>query len=279
MTLEKLINKLTEQYVLDSNSVRYQDLKDQAYVRLKKKIIRLNFRNKWKIELWHTYLLNNEDHFYQRYEDEDFAILYRSDAVIENYYNLKNNTLSENVLFNKKDGNSILCLKNAKKAVFDNPISNQLESWTNLYSVTRISSGKHKVNYAKHLFESKYKGDEAKYNENVEPQELEFYTFAKGVGYLRSSAQMFIFIAFKVDIGTIKAGGKRKATNIIKIQIDRESRPQRQYKNKAGNTLTRRQGYLTKIHGYPISSTELKSDFPAGHRKVNEKKFDLPVSD
>lgn len=129
-----------------------------------------------------------------------------------------------------------------------NPGSESFESWTQVYHDT----------YDKHRGANK---SASQFLNRDESYQVEKLTFFEGFGYLReSSKQLSMFARFDKIIG--KSNSKK--TSLVKLYATRKLR------NKSS-------GYLTTIHGFPISEIDLhKSKTLTKYQK--EKILDQKIS-
>jgi hypothetical protein len=141
------------------------------------------------------------------------------------------------------NGEIIPCLREEDKLIFSNPAvedgRSRVQSWGNVDPIGR--------SYGKHTSVSKNR-NASKFRKGLDIEGVELRVFNEGRGYLDSNDpenRLFLFKEFCEEIGSDRE-------RIVKLHVDR---------------VHRNKGYRTKVHGYPVSTSEAERDFPEGFRK------------
>lgn len=171
---------------------------------------------------------------------------------------------SQNTIYSSGAGEGLLSWRDRSALLIESSPGKAI-AWNGFRSITGVGTGK----YSKHI--NKTNSASFYYSENANPAMLEFKVFSSGIGYFCNPSRIFMYGRFNFDIGeTVKTNRRNCPTRVLKLQIDRVSRP------KIGPPeRKRRQGYFLKCHGFPISITELERDFPKGAAAVKAMAFTL----
>ena len=252
MSLERLAKKLSR---LVNEKAPKHDLKPVYYLmhqRLKARIRRISGKGySWAAPFEHFLpkpelfvhgeclvgVLNGLD--VSRFFKRDVDVIYNHEKAAGNL---------EEVLYDKKAGEWIGCLRIDRKIIFENPYAlSRLKNPSSL-SRPKVQSwgGPIILPYSKH-YNGSGNPNASKYIKGINRKAAEMAVFNHGIGYLDPNSphnRMYLFLAFTDTIGYDRLSNP---TNIIRIQVDRQPSLR-----KGGK------GYVSGIHGNPITETELK---------------------
>jgi len=152
--------------------------------------------------------------------------------------------LNKDTLFLKEIENKVSeiiripTIRTKDKFIFRNPMQDEfgikkVETWSN-----------YKQQFYKKHFPGKITKDASKYDKNIDIRKIEKFVFSNGIGYFKKSKhnehRLYLYAAFNDSVGYLSGSGKE--SNILKIQIDRNS----------GNKR-----YISTVHGYPIGEEDI----------------------
>lgn len=262
MTIERKVKRLNAEFV-KSGSITSHALKKSVVIGLSKKLNEINLRlkNKGNINIyitdWSTMLTSNERYFFEQYsaENPELHALFRAQVTAEFKLMAINNKVNENRLQDTQ-GKYLKEFRYAKRLVFSD--GNKVSSWSNIVSLSnRGLKWSMSEPYLKHLYNAKLnKIRESMYEKDIDPVVIESTVLEKGFGKFSHVDRAYFFAKFKKIVGhTPGANGQKMPTDILKVQVDRVTRPFKKQGNKKY-----RQGFFFKMHGYPISDEELQAD-------------------
>ncbi|WP_346209252.1 hypothetical protein [Aeromonas salmonicida] len=262
MTIERKVKLLNEEFV-KSGAITSRALKKAVVIGLSNKLdaIKLRLKDKGNINIyptdWSTILTSNEKYFFNEYcsKNHELHALFRAQVTAEFILMDLHGKVHENRLQDTK-GRYLKDFRYAKRLVFSD--GHKVSSWSNIVSLSnRGLQWSMSQPYLKHLYNAKLnKIRESMYGKNIDPVEIESLVLEKGFGKFSQVDRAYFFAKFDREVGhTPGVNGQKMPTDILKVQVDRVTRPLKKQGNKK-----HRQGFFFKMHGYPISDAELRAD-------------------
>lgn len=201
------------------------------------------------------------DAFLDRADTTQFRVLLGREVDIRFLLAQQLGQTTDKILFAEPRESGVESVRFDGAILFRRP-AERVISWRGPVSISKPDG------YSKHMFQPRYRGAASLYAEGLSPRTLELAVFRCGRGYFHSNHRLFLFGSFTSPIGTVKVGGRREDSTVLKVQLDRVPRNTRTITAGFAHSAARRQGFWTKMHGYPISHDELRADFPAGAAAV-----------
>lgn len=139
-----------------------------------------------------------------------------------------------------------------------NPLSRNVESWARPSSVSRPLT---ESSYSRHYENGGSKQKSLFFGNYEFIKPLEYVVFNRGVGLLLTATTMHLYAEFEKPIGKSTKGDLLKHMRLV---VTRERRPP-----VRKNDVTRKTGWMVRIHGYPVGIEDLKilrgnTEFNAG---------------
>ncbi|NOJ21057.1 hypothetical protein [Vibrio jasicida] len=262
MTIERKV-KLLEDEFAKSGAFTSNKLKKIVVLALSKKLdaITLRLKSKGNIHIyptdWSKILASNESYFFSEYStnNQELHALFRASVTAEFLLMDFHSKVQSNRLQDTK-GSYLKDFRYANRLVFSDGY--KVSSWSNIVSLSdRGLQWSMSQPYPKHLYNAKLTRISASmYGKDIDPVKIESLVLEKGFGKFFQADRAYFFAKFDREVGHIPGGnGQKVPTDILKVQVDRVTRPLRKQGNKKY-----RQGFFFKMHGYPISDAELRAD-------------------
>ncbi|MFM5681368.1 hypothetical protein [Aeromonas veronii] len=240
--------------------------------------IKLRLKNKGGIDIypndWSEILSCNETYFFTEYNAKNIELhaLFRESITAEfKLMSLHNKTHKDRL--QDENGNYLEDFRYSKRLVFSD--GSKVSSWSNIVSLSnRGLKWSMSLPYTKHLYNSRLKNiSESMYGENIDPVKVEDLVLEKGFGKFIQVNRAYFFAKFENDIGYVPGkNGQKIPTKILKVQVDRVPRPMKILGKKK-----HLQGFFFKMHGYPISDNELKSDSGSLYSNITSDTLVIPT--
>ena len=203
------------------------------------KLKRERFLKRYGIDLthWDETLEFSPEQIGDFMQSDDFRLLLTRDVEIS-YSMLTKFPL----LYCPKISKEVEVAHSNGRLIFDNPLAHTSTRYSAIESWARASSKSRE--YTKHHHNSTAQ-KASKYHLEIDIENLEYALFERPIGILSEAQRVFLYATYEKDIGKLPNG---KTTKHVAMQCDRETR-------EKGT------GFLTKIHSYPVSESEVKAAF------------------
>ena len=230
---------------IKSDYKRYGKLSQQTIHLLDRKI------NNLKTIIGNTNILRWGKTIKQNPETLNDAIIYEEfkDLFLPRFEIYYRYTKIDNQIYYKHSRTYFPAVRNDYKIIFRNPISNKIESWSRIKSLS---------NKRKDHWPGPTSKDKSKFLYVKDIKKSEFRCYGGGLGLLVDENKLLLYAEFNRHIGTLKKTGK--LSNLLKVECIRVKR------NKGS-------GYKVNIHGYPISIADLERDFEMSSKYIKVPQF------